>query len=482
MIGRLRGGSGIVSLILFDVLAFYSALFLAYFTRTSLNTFFTGLAPLKFPLSHFFQFWWMPLTFLVFIAHEGLYVKRVPFWDEAKKMIRALTVSVTVVLAITTLGKETEAVSRLTLLLLGCYSTVLFPIVRFAGKRILYRAGLWKENLIILGAGKAGVEIAKGIDNERHLGYNIIGFLDDDKEKIGRKISVNNKKYKVFGKVRNFKKFLVFLNISTIVIAIPSLSVEELSKLTNNVQKYTKRVLLVPDLKGIALVNTELHHFFVQQLFLLKINNNLKSLSNKFIKRTFDIVFSVLFLPVLLFIIGIIGIAIRLDSPGSLFLIQDRLGKDGKIFKCIKFRTMYMNCEEIFGKYLKGNNEAAEEWIKYRKLREYDPRVTKAGLFLRKTSLDELPQIFNVLTGRMSLFGPRPYLPSEEADMKDYRDLILLTQPGITGLWQVSGRNELAFEDRLKLDAWYVLNWSLWLDIVILFKTIKVVLCREGAY
>jgi len=143
---------------------------------------------------------------------------------------------------------------------------------------------------------------------------------------------------------------------------------------------------------------------------------------------------------------------------------------------------MYLNSDEILQEFLEKNPEAKKEWDKYKKLKSYDPRVTKIGKFLRATSLDELPQIFNVLKGDMSLVGLRPYLPREISDMGEYKDIILLTRPGITGLWQISGRNELTFQDRLKLDTWYVLNWSLWLDIVILFKTIKVVLKREGAY
>ena len=143
---------------------------------------------------------------------------------------------------------------------------------------------------------------------------------------------------------------------------------------------------------------------------------------------------------------------------------------------------MYLNSDEILQEFLEKNPEAKKEWDKYKKLKSYDPRVTKIGKFLRATSLDELPQIFNVLKGDMSLVGLRPYLPREISDMGEYKDIILLTRPGITGLWQISGRNELTFQDRLKLDTWYVLNWSLWLDIVILFKTIKVVLNREGAY
>jgi undecaprenyl-phosphate galactose phosphotransferase len=354
--------------------------------------------------------------------------------------------------------------------------------MRLIGKKILYRLNIWKENLVIIGAGRTGEEVALGIESEGHLGYNIIGFLDDDPNKIGRTIAVNGRKFKVFGKVKNFRKFLSLMDISTVVIAIPSNTLSALSKLTETVQKYTKRVLLVPDLRGIALVNTEIQNLSAQQMFILKINNNLKSDFNRFVKKSFDFVFSIIMLPLLFAVVVILGILIVLDSRGSIFLMQDRIGKGGKVFKCIKFRTMFVNADEILHNYLKKNEVARAQWSRYKKLRDYDPRVTRVGKFLRRTSLDELPQIFNVLAGNMSFFGPRPYLPEEEDEIRGYSDLIFLTSPGITGLWQVSGRNILDFEERVKLDTWYVLNWSLWLDIVILFKTIMVVLKKEGAY
>lgn len=272
------------------------------------------------------------------------------------------------------------------------------------------------------------------------------------------------------------------MNISTVIIAIPPGTLADLSKLTESVQKNARRVLLVPDLKGIALANTELRHLSAQQMFMLKINNNLKSDFNRFVKKSFDFAFSLFFLPFLLFMLVICGIWIVLDSRGGVFLMQDRIGRNGKIFKCIKFRTMYSNSDDILSNYLNNSGEAKAEWSKYKKLRDYDPRVTRVGKFLRKTSLDELPQIINVLAGDMSFFGPRPYLPEEEQEIRGYADLILITNPGITGLWQVSGRNILDFEERVKLDVWYVLNWSLWLDIVILCKTIAVVVKKEGAY
>jgi len=479
---RYKEIAGIGALALLDLASFYLSLLIAYYSRKFMDTVFAGIVPLEFDLRYLVFFWWMPVLFILVIAYEGLYTKRMSFWDEVRELTKAVTAAVIVIFAVTSLGKFTYEVSRLTLVLLYVSGIAVFPFMRLMGKKMLFRLNIWKENLIIIGAGRAGKEIARGLGSEGHLGYNIIGFLDDDPDKIGRTLEINNKELKVFGKVKNFTKFLSLMDISSVIIAIPSYSVEDLARLTENVQKYTRRVLIVPDLKGIALANTELQHLSAPQMFMLKINNNLKSDYNQFVKKSFDLVFSILFLPFLFVLVAILGILILADSRGTVFLRQDRIGKDGKVFKCLKFRTMFGNADEILDHYLEKNEGARAEWLRFKKLRDYDPRVTRIGKFLRRTSLDELPQIFNVLAGDMSLFGPRPYLPEEKEEIRGYSDLIFLTSPGITGLWQVSGRNMLDFEERMKLDTWYVLNWSLWLDIVILFKTIRVVLNKEGAY
>lgn len=162
--------------------------------------------------------------------------------------------------------------------------------------------------------------------------------------------------------------------------------------------------------------------------------------------------------------------------------MQERIGKDGKPFKCIKFRTMYRDADKRLKDILEADEKAREEWEKYFKLKE-DPRVTKVGKFLRRTSLDELPQVFNVLKGDMSFIGPRPVVKKEiEQYYRDKAQYYYEVRPGITGLWQVSGRNELDYERRVRLDVWYVLNWSLWLDLIILLKTVKVVFSGKGAY
>jgi undecaprenyl-phosphate galactose phosphotransferase len=471
-----------VALLFVDLLAFYASLFTAFLTRKMLPYLFPAVPELLFSLNYFLKSWWLAFIFLFFIVYERLYFIKYSFWDETYKLLKAVTFAIIGILALVSLGKMTDQVSRLTILLLWFYGLFLFPLFRLAGKHALYRAGLWKENIIIIGAGQAGVEAAQGLQSQTYLGYNLIGFLDDADDKIGTSIEIKGTTYKVFGKTKNFKKFINKLGVSTIIIAMPSLPVDQLAKLTNHVQKFVRNILLIPDVKGIALANTELQHLFVQQLFLLKINNNLKSTPNRFIKRTFDMTVSILSLPVLIPFIGILGVLIKLDSPGPVFYRHTRIGLHGRPFSIFKFRSMHCDAEKRLGDLLASCHSSRGEWETFCKLKD-DPRVTRMGKFLRFSSLDELPQLFNVLKGEMSLVGPRPVLLEEIAKYyKEHADYYHLVRPGITGLWQVSGRNNIDYTARVRLDSWYVLNWSLWLDIVMLFKTVRVVLKRDGAY
>jgi Undecaprenyl-phosphate galactose phosphotransferase WbaP len=481
MLTRTKNLTVVLSLVLIDLLAFGLAFLLAFGARSLLAIVAPKMINPHMTLAYIGDFWWATFVVILFLSYESLYSQRLPFWDETRKLSKAVTVSFIIILSIITLDKLSENISRLTLIFLWIFSLVLFPFSRLIGKKILYRLGLWRENVIIIGAGKAGRVVAKALIRDSHMGFNVIGFLDDSPERIARTVHIEGRKYKIFGKIRHFKRFVNFLNISSVVIALHSLSPDKLTKLTNTIQKHAKQILLIPDLMGMSLLNTELCHLFAQQMFLLKINNNLKSPFNRFIKRVSDVTLSLILLPFVLPLIVLIWLIIKLDSRGPAFFVQERLGRSGT-FKCLKYRTMHMNSDELLEKHLEASPEVAEEWERYRKLRNHDPRVTRVGKFLRKTSLDELPQLFNVLKGEMSLVGPRPYLPHEKKDLRDNIDTILLINPGISGLWQVSGRNELTFEDRVKLDTWYILNWSLWFDLVMMFKTLGVVLKRQGAY
>lgn len=475
MTALIRRLSQIACIILIDLIAFYTALSIALFLRTEVIA---SLMPdLPSFIFSYIYIWWIPLIFLFFIFYEGLYNSNMPFWDETRNLVKAVSLATLTAMAIVTLGRLGDEVSRIMLSGLWASAIFLFPLCRLWGKKLLYSIGLWKEMVLILGAGNSGKLSMEGLQREKHMGYYVIGFLDDDEAK---KTTVINGK-KVFGKIKYFPRYINRLGIKTILIAMPSLSTEKLSALTSSVQNYAANTMVIPDLKGIALLNTDLMHLFYEEIFLMRIKNNLKSITNRFIKRLFDISVSLLSLPLLMPLIGIIGILIYMETHGPAIYAHDRLGKNGRLFRCYKFRTMQRDAEDRLKEILGNNEELRSEWEKNWKIKE-DPRVTKVGQFLRRTSLDELPQIFNVLKGEMSLVGPRPYLPREKHDIGKSLQIICSANPGITGLWQVSGRSNTGYEYRVKLDSWYVMNWSLWFDIVIMFKTIRVVIKMEGAY
>ena len=203
---------------------------------------------------------------------------------------------------------------------------------------------------------------------------------------------------------------------------------------------------------------------------------------NRLFKRVFDLVLTISGGVIILPVILILMIIVRLDSKGDIFFNAERIGRNGQPFKCYKFRSMYVNSDEILSQYLDEHYESKVEWETYAKLRGYDPRVTKAGAWMRKTSLDELPQLWNVIKGDMSLVGPRPYLPRERGDIGENLDTICLTTPGITGYWQTCGRSNTTFSERVAMDVWYVRNWSIWIDLMYLAKTFTTVFAGRGAY
>ena len=209
--------------------------------------------------------------------------------------------------------------------------------------------------------------------------------------------------------------------------------------------------------------------------------NSSKSIIQKAIKRTIDIfaglVGAIILIPLCL-IVKIVNIISKDNDP--LFFVQERIGKNGKLFKMYKFRTMIVGAEEQLEELLRSNDSLRKEYEENKKIKD-DPRITKCGGFLRKTSLDEFPQLINVLKGDMTLVGPRPYLTREIKDMGEAYEKIITLRPGLTGLWQISGRSDLTFDDRVKLDEEYYRTRSLVGDIKIFFKTIKIVLFRKGA-
>jgi lipopolysaccharide/colanic/teichoic acid biosynthesis glycosyltransferase len=243
--------------------------------------------------------------------------------------------------------------------------------------------------------------------------------------------------------------------------------------LIERLRDVAENILIVPDLAEAPVLGVEVVGLMEDRALLLRLPNNLLKPWNLALKRAFDLVVGGALAVALLPCIALLAVAVRLDSPGPAFHVEPRVGRRRHPFACYKLRTMYQDADRLLDAYLHDRPEAALEWARFRKLRAYDPRVTSFGRLLRRYSLDELPQLMNVVCGEMSLVGPRPYLPSEMALLE--HDGMCGVRPGMTGLWQVSGKNQLELRERARLERWYVNNWSLWLDVIVLAKTIPAI-------
>lgn len=465
----------IALLITADVLTLIIVLQAAIFTRKNIMPNF-GAFP-EFPPIDFTYFWWIFPVWIFFIAYEGLYVKRFSFWDEVKMLWKTVFFSTLATFAILYLSKTGEQVSRTVLVLTGIIAIPVVPVIRTNVKKLLIYTGLQNSKVLILGAGETGRLIYNALRRDRNLGMNVVGFLDDDPVKVGGYIDG----IKIHPGVDRAQKYIGRCGIESIVIAMPGCEKKKIVSLVNRLQHKARNIILIPDLFGITVLGTDLQHFFQDQAIGLEVKNNLARPLNIFIKKLFDLITSTVLLVLLAIPMLIIAAGIKATSPGPAIYSQIRIGRHNRPFKCYKFRTMYNDAEERLSNLLENNIEARNEWEHHWKLSN-DPRVTEIGRFLRQTSLDELPQIFNVLKGDMSLVGPRPVTKQEiDEYYKDQAELCFGVPPGVTGLWQVSGRSNTAYDYRITLDSWYVRNWNLWLDIVILFKTVSVVIKKEGA-
>ncbi len=464
---------GIIILFLSDLVILFFIVVLAVFIRTFLPSIISGFPALSIKINYS---WWFFPIWISILTYEGAYTRKFSFWDEVRMLWKVTLFSTLAILAVFFLGKMGNIVSRTIVIIVGLLSLIIFPLLRTAVKRGLVKLGVTTNKVLILGANDTGRLALNALLKEKNLGYRVIGFVDD--------LAKIKKRYfegiKVHGHMECMERYLKNCDVQDVVIALPEFDKEQLAHLVNRLQHKAASILYFPDFSGIVVMGTELRHFFQDQAFALEIKNNLAQPLNYYTKRFFDYLFGIFFFILLIIPIGIISLLIRFTTRGPAILKQERIGKNHRLFICYKFRTMYYDADERLKIILANNPEAKKEWETYWKLKN-DPRVTAFGMFLRETSLDEMPQIINVLKGDMSFVGPRPYIPREWSWLKEYSETINCVQPGITGLWQVSGRSDSSHERRLALDSWYVRNWNLWLDIVILIKTIYVVLKKEGA-
>lgn len=465
-----------------DLAAYTLAFFSAVSLRKWLGEAFAAIPDFSGDAMRMDELYFMPALLLLVFFYEGLYSRRIPFIDELREISKSLAILTVFLFALISIGHLAHLVSRLTILLMAPLSLGFIGAARYWGKLLLHRFGLGTQNLLVVGETDAARKIKGELLREKTLGYRFVGFVPLDKrEERWLKKSENRSLYRL-GSLAELEKVIMQRGIECVLIATPSATREKTSALADRVHRYVHHVLMIPEMRSGALLNSELYHLFVNQMFLIKVRNSLSEKPARFSKMFFDLSVVVLSLPLVLPLLALIALLVRLSSPGPVLFRQVRIGKGGKPITVLKFRSMHRDAEAKLAALLAKDRHAREEWQRTQKLR-HDPRVTRLGAFLRRTSLDELPQLINVLRGEMSLVGPRPVTAEElKTKYRDKADYYKLVRPGITGLWQISGRNDVSYEQRVNMDTWYVFNWSMHIDLVILYKTIWVVLGRKGAY
>ena len=437
---------------------------------------------------------------LVVFQHFGHYSRRRQFWQELGDIAMVAAGALLFDLALLYLLKVNF--SRLWVLTSWALVVPAVPLARLLVKKVALELGHWLQPTVIVGVGPNALEIAAAYDaRNNHLGYQVQAFLDPcgageappgaggageaaalDQAAGERWLKVGGREIPVLPLDARAKELPGWLGQPHVVVALELDEMLGREGLIESLSFYHGDIDVISPLKGLPINNTRVSHFFSRDILSLRIHNNLARPWPQLVKRAFDLVAASVLLLFLAPLLALVALRIRLADGGGVIFAHTRVGRHGQLFPCYKFRTMVASSAAVLAELLARDPVARAEWARDRKLR-CDPRITGLGRLLRKTSLDELPQLLNVVRGEMSLVGPRPVVPDELELYGEARIYYLQVRPGLTGLWQISGRNDIDYERRVSLDAWYVRNWTLWYDILILFRTLAVVPGKtNGAY
>lgn len=410
---------------------------------------------------------WIGLIYLLTYYTHRLLTRRMVTTNELMIILKSNIIALFAIFVVISLAKLGDHVSR-TILLIHFLLNAFNPMWMYYFKKKAMRFSWMRKSVFVVCDNRGKINVQSWFAPLNPFGYDISVTLNVDEEPI----------YWIH------KKIEVLIQLGkyhAAVIDIENSDINEINDLIDHIQKNVHRVILLPKISKIPMINGELISSIHHKGMAIYIKNNLLSVVDQYIKKIFD--YSVAFVlvllcsPLLLILYSIVFIA----TKGNPLFTHQRIGYKGKTFRVWKFRTMYVDAQERLDVLLNECAFSRDEWEKDFKLKN-DPRVTKIGNFLRKTSLDELPQLINVLKGEMSLVGPRPIVKAEVVKYEEFYNYFIAVKPGITGLWQVSGRNDIDYSERVQLDVWYVRNWSIELDIEILIKTLMVVLGRKGSY
>lgn len=425
-------------------------------------------------INEFFVSWSGLFVFLLFLT--GFYKLKIADNYKLAAMIRSITISSVFSLLFLYLIQGNLVLSRLFFGTFLVLSILLVPLLHTLVEKLLKSTGLFNENALVISREDLIDCIVKNYCENVVIPTSIVGYID-----IRGKNNTRDCQYDYLGSLSDLEEIVKKNRIKCVIVHYTELSNEEFSAIISKIEVLVHQVVFFSHVSNVSTLNFTANYIPNKLRIMFFIQNNLSHKWQRICKRLIDIIFALLLSILVLPIIFVISVLIFLDSSGPIVFGHKRVGRGGREFICYKFRTMVPNAGSVLYEYLENNEKAKLEWQENYKLQN-DPRITKIGGILRKTSLDELPQLWNVIKGDMSLVGPRPIIRDEIQKYGDYIEEFYLVRPGITGVWQVSGRSDTSYDERVQMDCWYIHNWSIWLDIACLLKTVEVVIRKKGAY
>jgi Undecaprenyl-phosphate galactose phosphotransferase WbaP len=459
-----------------DVFAVTISFFIAGSLRAYLGERGMLFDPLKPGLDFYFSYAPVVLLWPLVLWREGLYPG---LWltpeAELRRLIEGSTLASLLVISLTFVTRSGPEFSRPILVGWWIVALVLLPLHHVGAKLILSTAGVRGWPCVLIGANELSARILRGLRKQYIPAVDVLAVFRGPDEPAGQAID----DIPLAGDFEDGLRWGATHRVGTALLAIPGTSGTALVATVERLNQTYRRVLVVPDLQGISTAETDVRD--LEGILSLEIRHNLLAPHSQLVKRSLDILFSILVGAILLPLIGLSLLTLALERNGPIFFGHQRLGKNGQPFVAWKFRTMVRDADKVLTEALARDPQAEQEWQRDQKLRR-DPRMTPVGRMLRRFSLDEIPQLWNILLGEMSLVGPRPIVEEEVERYGPLFSVYTQVRPGLTGLWQVSGRSDLTYQERVRLDAYYVRNWSVWLDLVILLRTFLAVLTGRGAY